>query len=317
MRGVILDANSLGPGTDLTPITSLPGGWSVYGSTRPDETAGRIRDATLVLSNKIQLGPDNLPGSKVRYISVMATGTDNIDFACTRANNIQVSNAVAYATPSVVQHTIALMLSLATSLPRYIHSARQGRWHQSDVFCLLDYPIVELAGKTLGIVGFGELGRSVAKAAKGLGLKVIVSARRGQAASGNRVAFETLLTTADVISLHCPLTAETAKMVNAQALAAMKTSAFLINTARGGLVDSLALIDALRQRSIAGAAIDVLEVEPPGADELLLEAALPNLIVTPHNAWGAIESRRRLIAQMKENVEGFLTGEPPRLVGYN
>lgn len=314
MRGVILDAGSLGADIDLAPITSLLDEWSVYGATRPGETAGRIKDATVALSNKIPLGAANLSGSQVRYISVMATGANNIDLGYAQANGIQVSNAVGYATPSVVQHTVALMLSLATSLPRYIQSVRQGDWARSDVFCLLDYPIVELAGKTLGIVGFGELGGNVAKAASGLGMDVIVSARRGQRTGGNRVAFEELLAAADVVSLHCPLTGETAGMINAETLALMKPPAFLINTARGGLVDSAALVQALKEGTIAGAAIDVLDIEPARPDEALLAETLPNLIVTPHNAWAAIESRKRLVLQMKENIEGYLRGEPPRLL---
>ncbi len=312
MKGVILDANSLGKDIDLTPVTDLLDEWQVHGATRPAEIANRVKDATVVLSNKIPLGADNLPGSAVEFISVMATGTNNIDFDYMRANNIGVSNAVAYATPSVVQHTISLMLSLATNLPRYIHAVREGAWQRSDVFCLLDYPIMELSGKRLGIIGHGELGSNVANAARGLGMEIAVSARPGAKADEGRIIFEELLATSDVISLHCPLTDDNAGLINQETLGLMKPGALLINTARGGLVNSEDLIEALKQGTIAGAAVDVLDREPASDDEVLLAETLPNLIVTPHNAWGAIESRQRLVIQMKENIEGFLRGEPPR-----
>lgn len=314
MKGVILDADSLGNDIDLTPVTSLLDDWQVFPSTLTDETAARIADADVVLSNKVRLDEATLEGANsLKFISVMATGTNNIDFAATRARGIEVSNAIAYATPSVVQHTISLILTLSTNLHRYLADVQDGRWQASNVFCRLDYPIREIAGKNLGILGYGELGRNVADAAQGLGMNILIGEQPGKAARPGRLTFAELLAESDYLTLHCPLTADNAHLINSETLAQMKPSAFLVNTARGGLVDSIALLDALRDGSLAGAAIDVLDVEPAAEGEPLI-TDLPNLLVTPHNAWGAIESRTRLVTQMRENIQGFLAGTPPRLV---
>ena len=314
MIGVILDADSLGKEVDLSPITSLLDDWHIYGSTSADETAARIEPATVILTNKIHLDQATLAAAgSVSYISVMATGTNNVDLSYTSSRNIIVSNAVAYATPSVVQHTISLILALSTSLPAYLADVRAGAWQESKVFCLLTHPITEVAGKTLGIVGYGELGRNVADAAKGLGMKIMVSNRVGQAAKPGRVDFDQLLHQADYVSLHCPLSPETENMMNRQAFTRMKPGAFLINTARGGLIDSDALLWALSSGTLAGAAVDVLDTEPAAPDESLI-AGPANLLVTPHNAWAAIESRQRLVAQMRENIQGFLAGSAMRVV---
>jgi glycerate dehydrogenase len=204
------------------------------------------------------------------------------------------------------------MLTLSTNLLAYMADVRAGRWQESDVFCLLDHPITELSGKTLGIVGHGELGKGVADVARAFGMKVTVAARPGTTATGDRIPLEELLSEVDYLSLHCPLTDDNRHIINERALQLMKPTAFLINTARGGLVDSNALIAALKADTIAGAAVDVLDVEPPLDDETLLRTLLPNLIVTPHNAWGARESRTRLVEQMRENIEAFLAGAPLR-----
>jgi len=243
----------------------------------------------------------------------MATGTNNIDFLATASRGIMVSNAIAYSTPSVVQHTLALILNLSTSFYKYQASVRNGDWQESDVFCLLDHPIREIAGKQLGILGYGELGKAVGTAAKALGMKVIVSEHAGAEPRESRTKFEEVLRTSNYISLHCPLNDATSRIINTDTLALMKQDAFLINTARGGLVDPVALVSSLQAGNIAGAAIDVLEKEPPDLDDPLLKG-VPNLIITPHNAWGAIESRTRLMQQTRENVEAFLNGTPVRLV---
>jgi glycerate dehydrogenase len=314
MPGVILDADSLGQDVDLSPVTDLLDGWQVYPSTSYNDIAARVAAPEVVLSNKIPLTRDLLSGApNIRYISVMATGTNNVDLDAASELGIQVSNAVAYATPSVVQHTISLMLALSTSLPEYLDDVRHGAWQRSSVFCRLDHPIGELAGKTLGIVGHGELGSNVARVAEAFGMKILVSARPGTTPGPGRTAFNDLVRASDFLSLHCPLTLDNQHLINSEVLASMKPGAFLINTARGGLVDSHALINALNQEQIAGAAIDVLDTEPAGYDEPLINAH-PRLLVTPHNAWGAIESRNRLIQQMRENIEGYLAGSPPRLV---
>ncbi len=313
MKGVILDSNSLGD-LDLSAITDLLDDWDVYGTTQPDETLERVSNADIVLTNKIPLGGEilgNSPG--LQHISVMATGINNIDLDAARKAHITVSNAVAYATPSVVQHTMTLMLALATSVPTYIADVRQGKWQQAGAFCMLNHPISELNGKVLGIVGYGELGSNVAKVAQAFGMNIRIAGRDGNR-SDDRKPLDELLPTVDYLSLHCPLNEHTRDMINASTLAKMKPTAYLLNTARGGLVNSTDLIDALTSGQIAGAAVDVLDSEPPGADEPLTMTPLQNLIVTPHNAWGAIESRNRLIQQMVENINGFLADTPLRVV---
>jgi glycerate dehydrogenase len=320
MKGVILDADSLGQGqVDLSPITCLLDGWDVHGTTQPHEIQERIEGADIVLSNKIVLDEATLKSSQsLQFISIMATGTNNVDLNAASSANITVSNAVAYATPSVVQHTISLMLNLATSQHKFIQDVRQGEWQKAPAFCLLNHPISELSNKTLGIIGYGELGSNVATIAKAFGMNILVAQRPGSAEQkSGRIPLNELLDQVDYLSLHCPLTPETENLINASALARMKSSAFLINTARGGLVDSNDLIAALKEGSIAGAAVDVLNTEPPTADDTLASANLENLLVTPHNAWAAIESRQRLVIQMVENIEQFLNGKPVRVVSTN
>lgn len=317
MKGVILDARSLGKGeVDLAPVTDLLDAWEVHEITNPDEVAARIADADVVLSNKVPLTAEALAGAdNLRLISVMATGTNNIDLDAARRHDMIVSNAVGYATPSVVQHTMNLILTLSTRLIDYVDDVRAGAWQQSPAFCLLDHPISEVAGKKLGIVGYGELGSNVARIAEAFGMEVLVSRKVGESDSTpGRIPFEDLIARVDYLSLHCPLTPATRGMINSKTLRAMKPGAFLINTARGGLVDSRALIAALESGTIAGAAIDVLDREPPADDEILLKGTPANLLVTPHNAWGAIESRQRLVEQMRENIQAWLDGSPVRAV---
>ena len=314
MLGVILDADSLGKEIDLSPITELLDEWRVFGSTLSKETAARIADADVILSNKVRLDAANLCDSRASLISVMATGTNNVDLEYTSKHRIIVCNAIAYATPSVVQHTVSLILALSTSLPAYLKDVGNGEWQKSNVFCMLRHPIQEIAGKQLGIVGYGELGRAVAAASTALGLEILISDRPGWSAPRkDRLKFDDVVRKADYLSLHCPLTEMNKGMISADVLSAMKNSSFLINTARGGLVDSSALIAALAAGEISGAALDVLDIEPPLADEPLIND-IDNLLVTPHNAWGAVESRRRLIDQMRENIKGFLSEKPIRRV---
>jgi len=314
MLGVILDADSIGKDADLTPVTQLLDDWQVYPFTTPEQVAERIKAATVVLTNKIVLNETSLSSAPaLKFVSVMATGTNNIDLLATASRGVLVSNAIAYGTPSVVQHTLALILNLSTSFHQYQTSVRRGDWQASNVFCLLDHPIREITSKQLGIVGYGELGKAVGTAAAALGMKIVVSEHPGEKTREGRTNFEEVLRTSDYISLHCPLNDVTSRIINAETLALMKQDAFLINTARGGLIDPDDLVICLQAGNIAGAAIDVLDQEPPNPDDPLLKN-IPNLIVTPHNAWGAIESRSRLIQQTRENIEGFLTGIPLRLV---
>ena len=314
MKGVVLDVDSLGPGDlDLSPVTDLLDGWTLHPVTAPDDVAARIKDADVVLTNKIPLSRETIENCpSLRFVSILATGFNHIDLEAARDHGVVVSNAVAYATPSVVQHTISLMMALANNLVSYVTAVRRGRWQQSDVFCFLDYPITELAGKRLGIVGYGELGRSVADVARAFGMEILIASRPGQPAQPGRVPLEELLRHSDFVSLHCPLTPGTENLIDAEALALMKPNACLINTARGALVDSRALIDALEQNRIAGAALDVVPVEPPPADDPIIASASDRLLITPHSAWGALETRQRLMQQTRENIEAFLSGQPVR-----
>ena len=270
-----------------------------------------------MLTNKVVLDQAVIAASSsLRFIGIMATGTNNVDLEAARERKIVVCNARGYATNSVAQHTIGLMLNLATQQHRYIADTGANRWQESDVFCRLDYPIIELAGKTLGIIGLGELGSAVAKLGQALGMAVLAlrSENGAESVTIPRVSMEEQLIKADYLSLNFPLTETNTGLVDESFLAKMKPSAFLINTARGGLIQTEALLDALDQGLIRGAAIDVLTKEPATPDEPLLAMPRPNLIVTPHNAWGASESRAQLIDQLCENIEAWQAGAPIRRV---
>ena len=314
MEGVILDFDSVGPADlDLTKLYDLPVKWTIYPNCLPSQVAERITTADIVLINKAPiLAPQIKSASQLKLISIFATGTNIIDLEAAREKNIVVSNAVGYGTGSVVQHVWSLILALTTNLDGYRKAAMDGSWEESDFFCVMDFSVRELQGKVLGIVGAGELGSGVAKIAEAFGMQVIFAALPGRSHSPqpNRIPFKDLLARADIVSLHCPLTKETSGLIGTEELALMKKSAILVNTARGALVDEKALKEALQARIIAGAATDVLSVEPPVDGNVLLDERIPNLIVTPHVAWIARESRQRLIDQVAGNVKAFLDGKP-------
>ena len=318
MKAVLLDCNSLGPDDlDLSALMALPVDWTIYPETSDREVCERIVDADIVLTNKVPINALSLSQApRLKIISVMATGTNAIDLQAAAQYQVAVCNAVKYGTGSVVQHVWALILALTTKLADYQRAAVDGTWQHSSQFCLLNFPVEELQSKVLGIVGAGELGRGVAKVAEAFGLEVIYAALPGrQYADQQRVDFEAFLSRADIVSLHCPLTAETTNLIDEVELALMKPSAVLINTARGGMVNEAALKRALLNGAIAGAGIDVLTNEPPREGNPLLDETIPNLIVTPHCAWVARQSRQRLVAQTVENVRAFLQEEPlPRAV---
>ena len=313
MNGVILDFDSLGPqDLDLSALFALPINWTVYSETSARQVSERISDAQIVLTNKAPINALSLSqASKLQLISVLATGTNVIDLQAARKHSVVVCNAVKYGTGSVVQHVWALILALTTKLTDYQRAAADGSWQQSPFFCLLGFPVEELQGKVLGIVGAGELGCAVARVAEAFGLEVIYAALPGREyGDQQRVNFTAFLARADIVSLHCPLTADTTDLIAEKELALMKPSAILINTARGGIVNESALKQALLQGSIAGAGVDVLTSEPPRNGNLLLDESIPNLIVTPHCAWVAQQSRQRLVDQTVENVRAFLHGQP-------
>jgi glycerate dehydrogenase len=287
----------------------------LYDTTRPDELPGRIAEAGILVTNKLRIGAAELAAApRLKLVCLAATGVNNVDLEAAHERGIGVCNITAYCTASVVQHTYALILALTHHLAGYQRLLQEGAWRNSPQFCLLDYPIRELAGRTLGIVGYGELGRGVARAAPAFGLEVLVSERPGgtgdgpRPAAARRLPFETVLEQADILSLHCPLTAATRGLIDGAALARMKPDALLINTARGALVDSAALAAALRTGSIGGAGIDVLPQEPPVDGDPLLAPDIPNLIVTPHVAWAARESRQRALDEIAANIRSFLEG---------
>ena len=310
-QAAFLDLDSIDRGDlDLSQLKAVMDSWQWHGLIRDDELPQVLDTADVIVSNKVVLTAEHLAqANKLKLVCIAATGTNNIDLEAAAGNNIAVCNVDAYATPSVVQHVYTLLLALTTRFNEVTDAVRQGDWSKSQFFSLLDYPIRELAGKTMGIVGYGNLGKAVAKVAEALGMKVLLARRNNQDQRPGRIALHDLLPQLDVLSLHCPLTEETRGIIGATELALMKKDAVLINTARGGLVDEIALLDALMQHRLGGAALDVIEIEPPPEDYPLLQVSLPNLIVTPHVAWASRESRQRLINEIALNIEAFKAGE--------
>ena len=302
-----VDRNDL----DFAALDSALPELTSYGSTSPDQTLSRIKGAEVVISNKVVIDADMLARCPtIKLIVIAATGTNNVDLKAAAREQVTVCNVRDYATSSVAQHVFALILSLARNLGRYSRAVGDGRWNESPFFCLLDYPILDLRDKTLGIIGYGVLGRAVAEIGEAFGMNILVAARPGEASHDGRTAIEELLERSDMISLHCPLVPETRHLIDAAALARMRPDAVLINTARGGIVDEQALLEALERNQIAGAGIDVLEVEPPDGSSPLLGKRLDNLIVTPHNAWASRRCRQQLVDQMVAVIDSWRDGRP-------
>ncbi|WP_443190310.1 2-hydroxyacid dehydrogenase [Pseudomonas indica] len=316
-RAVFLDHASLDLGDlDLAPLRLAFDELVLHSGSTPDEVVERLQGAQVAISNKVPLNAETLAVCpELKLILVAATGTNNIDLIAARERGITVSNCQGYGTPSVAQHTLMLLLALATRLPDYQAAVRAGRWQQAAQFCLLDFPIVELEGKTLGLLGHGELGGAVARLAEAFGMRVLLGQLPGRPPREDRLPLDELLPQVDALTLHCPLTEQTRGLIGAAELALMKPNAFLINTARGGLVDEQALADALRRGHLGGAATDVLTQEPPRDGNPLLAGDIPRLIVTPHSAWGSREARQRIVGQLAENATAYFAGAPRRLVG--
>lgn len=308
--GVFLDVDSMGTGLDFAALQGLAENWQYHAATSSAETMERVQDADVIISNKVVLDRATLSQcQQLKLVCVIATGTNNVDLQAARELGIAVTNVTAYGTPSVVQFVFALLLSLATRLNEHQASSRNGEWANSPNFCVLDYEFRELSGKTMGIIGYGELGKAVAQVAQAFGMQVLVSQRPGSEVSEGRVPFEELLSQSDVVTLHVPLADNTRNLIGEAEFRLMKPSAILINAARGGIVDEQALVNALQTGEIAGAGFDVLTQEPPRNGNPLLDYDQPNLIVTPHMAWGAVESRQRLIDLVAENIIAFHQGE--------
>lgn len=311
MRAVFLDLGTVDAG-DLDPraLEAVLPGLVLHRQTAQEEIAARLAGCGIVLLNKARITRELIEANpQLRLIGLTATGLDNVDVAAARERGVAVCNLRDYCTPSVVQHVFATLLALTHRLADYDAFSKGGHWARATQFSVFPYPIRELAGRTLAIVGYGALGRGVARAATAFGLEVVVANRPGGPAEAGRVDLDELLPRADVLSLHCPLTPATRGLIGAARLARMKPDAVLINTARGALVDAAALAAALRAGRLGGAAIDVLEREPPVDGSPLLEPGIPNLIVTPHTAWAARESRQRCLDELAANVAAFLRGE--------
>ncbi len=287
----------------------------VYPLSSPAEVGQRLQGREVAVVNKVQVDRALLHSAAakdLKLIAVAATGTDNIDLEAARDRGISVCNVPGYAAQSVAQFTVALILELATRAGSYAEIVRRGAWERSPIYTRMDFPTTELSGKKLGIVGYGNIGRRVSEMVRPLGMEILISARPGSSdpPPAGRLALEDLLAASEFVSLHCPITRETKNIIDRRALKRMKPGAFLVNTARGALIDEAALIEALREKRLGGAALDVISQEPPAADHPIIKAAkeLDNLLVTPHCAWTAREARERLMDEVEQNILAFIQG---------
>ena len=314
-KAVFLDKNSVFPGDLSFSMLEQVADWQWFSQASPDEVSQAIRSAEILVTNKVVIGSEVLAmAENLKLICVAATGVNNIDMAAAASRGVAVCNVNAYATASVTQHVFSMLLALNRHLVQYALAATDGSWSSSEYFCYFGKPVSELEGRTLGIIGYGELGRSVANVATCFGMHVLVAKRDDSDTRENRVDLATLLSASDVVSLHCPLTDKNFHLISEKELALMKADAILINTARGGLVDEAALLSALKDKTIGGAALDVLEQEPPAKDNPVLEYPADNLIITPHIAWVSRESRQRLLDEIASNIQAFSDGVPRNLV---
>ncbi|HET8691644.1 MAG TPA: D-2-hydroxyacid dehydrogenase [Steroidobacteraceae bacterium] len=310
MRGVFLDFGTVSNGDlDPAPLARAVPGLVIHGRTPQPEVAARMAGFEAVFANKSVIDRAAIAANpQLRLVALTATGVDNVDLAAAREAGVAVCNLRDYCTESVAHHAFAMLLALTRRLRDYDALARSGRWQDAGQFSVFPYPIRELGGRTLGIVGHGTLGRAVEAIARAFGMHVQVANRPGGAPAAGRRDLDEMLPELDVLSLHCPLTGATRGLVSRARLARMKPDAVLINTARGALVDAAALAEALKAGRLGGAGIDVLEREPPPPGHPLLDPAVPNLILTPHVAWAAREARQRCLDELALNVESFLAG---------
>lgn len=314
MKIVLTDCSTVTTGDlDLSSLERF-GEVVYYNETSPEDTAERIKDADVVVLNKTVLGRTELAGAKnLKLIALFATGYNNIDVSCARERGIAVANAGSYSTSAVAQQVFAFILNHASRVAEYDADVKEGAWVRSRLFCFFARHTEELAGKTLGIFGYGAIGKKVAEIARAFDMRVIVTTRTPkQDATVEFVDFDTLLRESDYLSLNCPLNDGTREKFNAEAFAKMKRGAYLINTARGGVIDEQALADALNSEQLSGAAVDVLTFEPMREDCLLRGAK--NITFTPHVAWAPLETRRRLLGIVEDNIESFITGAPKNIV---
>ena len=315
MKIVILDAYAANPGDLSWDEFAALGDLTVYDRTAQEDAAARIGDAEVVFINKVRLTDEIFAACpNLKLVSILATGYNIVDLAAAKRRGITVCNVPGYSTRAVVQMTFALLLEICQQVGLHSGAVHTGRWQTCPDFCFWDRPLIELDGKTMGIVGYGAIGSAVGTVAQALGMKLLVTARHEKPVpEGARfVSLPELLAQSDVVPLHCPQTAENARMIDAGALAQMKDGAILLNTARGGLLDEQAVADALRSGKLLAAGMDVVSAEPIRADNPLLTA--PNCFLTPHIAWAPLETRRRLQAISAENLRAFLAGKPQNVV---
>lgn len=305
-----LDFATVGPGVDTSRIDELVDA-SYHDFSEPEEIPARLAGCRIAMLNKARLDRDLIHAAdELKLIVISATGSDNVDTNAARDAGVVVTNVREYCSHALAQHVFALILGLTQQVGLYDSLVRSGAWSRSRSFALFDYPIRELSGRALGIVGYGTLGKAVARIGESFGMRLLISQRPGETGEPpvGRVPLAQVIEESDVLSLHCPLNDATRHLLDAEAFRRMKPDALVINTARGGLIDQAALAQALRQGDIGGAGIDVLPVEPPPSDHPLLARGIPNLIITPHIAWAARESRQRAIDQVAENIASFLSG---------
>ncbi|MCA1969534.1 MAG: D-2-hydroxyacid dehydrogenase [Rhizobium sp.] len=314
---VFLDRDTLSPETMLRP-PGFPHELVVHDRTTAEQVRERIARADIVISNKVPLRRESLiHAPRLKMIAVAATGTDIVDLAAAKERGITVSNIRNYAKHTVPEHTFALMLALRRSIVPYRQSVLDGRWQQAAQFCFFDHPIADLGGSALGIIGHGTLGKAVGRIAEAFGMKVLIAGRKGtDQVKPGQTPFDEVMRRADVLTLHCPLNAETLGIISTREFALMEKTPILINTGRGGLVDELALEQALEKGEIAAAGFDVTDGEPPAADSPMMRIATrPNVILTPHVAWASREAIQALADQLIENIELFVAGTPRNVVG--
>ena len=309
LKTVFLDYDTVANGDlDLALLREASGELILYDSS-DTKIAERIHDADVVLLNKLDLSRELLRGApRLKLVALAATGTNNVDLIAARELGIAVCNVRAYCTASVVQHVWGLILSLTQHVYEFSRLSKDGSWSKDEAGAVLSHPIRELQGRIFGVVGWGELGRGAARIAEAFGMQVRIAKRPGGPPQSGRLPLDELLAAADIVSLHCPLNEATRGLIGARELKLMKSDALLINTARGALIDGVALAAALKARRLGGAGIDVLPQEPPQPDEPLLDSEIPNLLVTPHVAWAAREARQRCIDEMAANIRDFRSG---------
>lgn len=311
MNIVFLDRSTL-TGDIRLALDALPAAqYREYPTTSPQQVLVHAQDAEVLVTNKVKLSAAILQAlPRLRLVAVAATGVDHIDLDAARSANIAVTHVRAYATHSVAEHVFGMLLALRRNLLRYQQATRSGAWSRADVFCLHTYPIDDLAGRTLGVIGGGALGRAVLRLGEAFGMRALLAERRGAATlRPGRVTFHDVLAQSDVISLHVPLTADTHYLIGPDEMARMPSHAVLVNTSRGGVVDETALLAALYSGRLGGACLDVLAQEPPPADHPLLCADLPNLIITPHVAWASRQAQQTLVDEVAQDIAAFLRGE--------